>query len=168
MPLPDDVTTAELLRWMFDRLNDHDVASLRRFWTPETVEYFPRCDLPGSRRGREVLRGQVRRHRGFHLEVVAIVVEGDDAMVHWRMTGRHVGPVLGVAGTGRPIRLDGIDHFVLREATVVSNTVVFDQIAFARQVGLLPADRSATDRALKALFNARTRLVGAVRRRMDR
>ena len=41
MPLPDNVTTAELLRWVFDRLNDHDVASLRRFWTPETVEYFP-------------------------------------------------------------------------------------------------------------------------------
>ena len=86
------------------------------------------------------------------------------------MTGRHVGPVLGIAGTGRPIRMDGIDHFVLGEATVISNTVVFDQLAFARQVGLLPADRTAADRALKGVFNARTstRLVGVsvVRRRM--
>ena len=57
--------------------------------------------------------------------------------------------MLGIAGTGRSIALDGIDHFVCGEATVITNTVVFDQMAFARQVGLLPADRSATDRALK-------------------
>ena len=97
------------------------------------------------------------------------MVEGDDALVHWRMTGRHVGPVLGVAGhrTADP-GWTASTTSSSRESTVVSNTVVFDQLSFARQVGLLPADRSAPDRALKALFNARTTLVGAVRRRMDR
>jgi hypothetical protein len=28
--LPEGVTTTELLRWVFDLLNDHDVESLRR------------------------------------------------------------------------------------------------------------------------------------------
>lgn len=161
MPLPDNVTTAELLRWVFDRLNDHDIASLRRFWTPETIEYFPDATCRGADEVARYFEDKFANIEGFHLQPVAIVVDGDDALVHWRMTGRHVGPVLGIAGTGRSIELDGIDHFVLGEATVITNTVVFDQLSFARQVGLLPADRSATDRLLKGAFNVRTRLVAA-------
>ena len=145
----------------------HDVASLRLFWTPQTVEQFPDATCRGADEVVRYFEDKFAGIEGFHLEVVAIVVEGDDAMVHWRMTGRHVGPVLGVAGTGRPVRMDGIDHFVLRESTVVSNTVVFDQMAFARQVGCSPRTALLPDRALKALLRAHA-LVGAVRRRMDR
>lgn len=50
----------------------------------------------------------------------------------------------------------------------MTNTVVFDQLSFARQVGLLPAERAAADRALKGAFNARSRLVDAARRRRKR
>ncbi|MEO8108137.1 MAG: ester cyclase [Actinomycetes bacterium] len=140
---------------MFDRLNEHDTESLRGFWTPATVEYFP----DGTYRGFDEVAASFAEKfaaiEGFHLEVLAIAESGDDALVHWRMTGRHVGTLLGVAGTGRAIELDGIDHFVLQDRTVVTNTVVLDQMAFARQVGLLPPDRSPADRALKAAFNAR-------------
>ena len=168
MPPPDNVTTTELLRWVFDRLNDHDVASLRRFWTPETVEYFPDATCRGADEVARYFEDKFANIEGFHLEPLAIVVDGDDALVHWRMTGRHVGPLLGVEGTGRQIALDGIDHFVIRDRVVVTNTVVFDQLSFARQVGLLPADRSAPDRALKGAFNARTKVLAAARRRLER
>jgi len=168
LPLPEDVTTTQLLRWVFDRLNDHDVASLRRFWTPESVEYFPDATCHGCDEVAAYFEAKFAAVEGFHLEPVAIVVDGEDALVHWRMTGRHVGPLLGIEGTGRSIALDGIDHFVIGEGTVITNTVVFDQLSFARQVGLLPADRSASDRALKGAFNARTRLVAAARRRLQR
>ena len=102
---------------------------------------------------------------GFRLEVVVIVESGEDALVHWRMTGRHSGTLLGIAGTGKAIALDGMDHFVLRDGKALTNTVVFDQMSFARQVGLLPPDRSAVDKALKAAFNARTKAADALRRR---
>ena len=165
IPLPDNVTTAELLRWVFDRINHHDIASLRRFWTSQTVEYFPDATCRGADEVARYFEDKFANIEGFHLQPVAIVVDGEEALVHWRMTGRHVGPVLGIAGTGQSIELDGIDHFVIREAVVVTNTVVFDQLSFARQVGLLPADRSTTDRLLKGAFNVRTRLVAAARRR---
>ncbi len=166
LPPPEDVTTAELLGWVFDQLNDHDTQSLRAIWTPATVEYFPDEICHGGDEIAAYFEAKFAAVEGFHLEPVAIVVDGDDALVHWRMTGKHVGPLLGIEGTGRAIALDGIDHFVIREGVVVTNTVVFDQLHFARQVGLLPADRSAADRALKGAFNARTRLVAAARRRV--
>ena len=67
---------------------------------------------------------------------------------------------------GRPpgITIDGMDHFVLRDGKALTNTIVFDQMAFARQVGLLPPDRSAVDKALKAAFNTKTKAVDALRR----
>jgi hypothetical protein len=56
-----------------------------------------------------------------------------------------------------------MDHFVLRDGRVVSNHVVFDQMEYARQLGMLPADGSIADKAVKSLFNARTRLIAKLR-----
>ncbi len=48
---------------------------------------------------------------------------------------------------------------------IATNFVVFDQMQFARQLGRLPSDGSRADRATKAAFNAKTRLLARVRRR---
>lgn len=165
---PVDATTTELLRWVFERINDHDAESLRAIWTADTLERFPDATCHGGDEIAAYFEAKFAAVEGFHLDPVVIVVEGEDALVHWRMTGRHVGLLLGVAGTGKDIALDGIDHFVIRDGVVVTNTVVFDQMTFARQVGLLPADGTVTDRALKAAFNAGTAVVGATRRRLQR
>jgi hypothetical protein len=53
---------------------------------------------------------------------------------------------------------------VVRDGEVISNSVVFDQMQYARQIGLLPADGSAADKALKGAFNARTRLAAKLSR----
>ena len=81
------------------------------------------------------------------------------------LTGTHAGgPFQGIEATGRAVALDGIDHFVVRDGVVVTNFVVFDQMQFARQLGLLPRDGSRADRAVKTAFNARTRLARRLRR----
>ncbi len=161
---PVDATSTELLRWVFERINAHDLASLRPFWTEETVEYFPDATCRGADAVAAYFVDKFAAIEGFHLDVVAIAESGDDVLVHWRMTGRHTGTLLGVAGTGKVLRLDGSDHFVLRDGTALTNTVVFDQMAFARQVGLMPPDGSAVDTALKSAFNAKTKAVQALRR----
>lgn len=162
--LPVDVTSTELLRWVFERINAHDVVSLRPFWTEETVEYFPDATCRGADEVAAYFSDKFAAIENFHLDVVAIAESGDDVLVHWRLTGRHTGTLLGVAATGKTLEIDGSDHFVLRDGRALSNTVVFDQMAFARQVGLMPPDGSAVDRALKAAFNATTRTVQKLRR----
>lgn len=162
--LPVDVTSTELMRWVFERINAHDVASLRAFWTDDTVESFPDATCHGADEVAAYFSDKFASIEGFHLEVQAIAESGDDVFVHWRMTGRHTGPLLGLAGTGKAITIDGMDHFVLRDGKALSNTIVFDQMAFARQVGLLPPDGSAVDKALKAAFNTKTKAADALRR----
>ena len=51
-----------------------------------------------------------------------------------------------------------MDHFVIRGGKIVSNFVVFDQMQYARQLGLMPPEGSSGDRAVKAAFNAKTKL----------
>ncbi|WP_307854319.1 ester cyclase [Rhodococcus sp. B50] len=104
----------------------------------------------------------------FTLEIISIAEAGNDVLVHWHLSGRHVGTFAGIAATGRHIDLEGFDHFILENGHVVTNTVRYDQMEFARQIKLLPADRSFADRALKAAFNATTRVGHLVRRRPSR
>lgn len=168
VPQTQGAPTTETFEWVFDRLNARDLDALRPLWTPATVQYFPDATCRGGDEIAAYFEAKFASIEDFHLETIAIVVDGEDALVHWHMTGRHVGVLLGIEGTGRLIAVDGIDHFVVRDSAIVTNTVVFDQMSFARQIGLLPADRSAPDRALKAAFNARTRLLGVARRRLHR
>lgn len=162
---PAGLATADLLRWLFDRINDHDVASMRQLWAADVVEYFPDATCRGADEVAAYFYDKFAAVEGFHLEVLAVGVSGDEGLVHWRLTGRHVGPLVGIAGTGKALRIEGSDHFVLSGGKVLTNTVVFDQMEFARQIGLLPPDGSMADRALKGAFNARTRAINAVRRR---
>ncbi len=116
--------------------------------------------MAGAASGRELaayFSDKFASIEGFHLEILGIAASGDDLLVHRRMTGRHTGTLLGLAGTGKSITIEGMDHFVLRDGKALTSTIVFDQMAFARQVGLLPPDRSAVDRTLKAAFNTAQR-----------
>ena len=162
---PEQATKTELLGWVFGRINAHDIDSLRPLWTAQTVEYFPDATCTGGDAIADYFLDKIAAIENFHLQPISIAEIGDDAFVHWHMTGRHIGPLLGVAGTGKSIALDGMDHFVFQDGQVVTNTVVFDQMKFARQIGLLPPDGSAADRALKALFNGKTKAVAGLRRK---
>jgi len=99
------------------------------------------------------------------MEVRGIVAEHDDVLMHWHVTVTHTGPLLGIAPTGTPLSIDGIDHFVIRQGKIVSGFVVFGQMQYARQIGLLPPDGSAGDKALMAAFNARTKVAERLKRR---
>ncbi|HZE51124.1 MAG TPA: ester cyclase [Jatrophihabitantaceae bacterium] len=160
-----DPSNAELVRQTVEQIAGQDLDAARKVWTDATVERFPDRTCHGPDEIAAYFSDLYRAIEDFHVEVITIAGSGDDVFVQWRMTGRHTGPVLGVAGTGRELAVDGMDHFVVRDGMVVSNFVVFDQMQFARQVGLLPPDASAADRALKGAFNARTKVVDAVKKR---
>ena len=98
------------------------------------------------------------------MEIVGLTAQDDDVFVQWRLQGRHTGPLLGIAPTGKELTIDGMDHFVLRDGRVVSNFVVFDRFQYAQQLGMMPPDGSRADRGMKAAFNAQTSL----RRRLGR
>jgi predicted ester cyclase len=162
---PIGVSNGELVRWLFEVVNERDLETLRRFWTPQTIERFPDGTCHGADAIAAYFATAFAALPDWRMRVVSIVEQGEDVFVRWQLTGTHAGGAFqGIEATGRAVALDGIDHFVVRGGVVVTNFVVFDQMQFARQIGLLPRDGSRADRALKAAFNARTRLARRLRR----
>jgi predicted ester cyclase len=162
---PTGVSNGELVRWSFERLNERDLDALGRFWGPDTVERLPTGTLHGTAEIAAYFAEGFAALPDWHMEVLTIAEQGDDVFVHWKLTGTHSGGTFqGIAPTGKRIALDGMDHFVLRDGAVVSNFVAFDQMQFARAIGMLPPDGSRADKAVKAVFNARSRLTARLRR----
>jgi predicted ester cyclase len=161
---PENATNAEMVRWAFEKLNEHHVTPLKQFWTSGTVERFPDRTCRGPEEIAAYFQEAFAAIPDFHMEILTLAEQGEDVFVHWRLTGTHAGPLLGIEPTGRKLTIDGMDHFVIRDGIVVSNFVVFDQMQYARQIGMMPPDGSPADKAVKGAFNARTKLMAKVRR----
>src|SRR4051812_21355209 len=163
---PANATNAQLVRWAFDVINSHDITPLRPYWTAGTVERLPDRTCRGGDEVAAYFDGLFAAVPDVHMEVLHLAADGDAVFVRWHLTGTHTGTAwAGIETTGKRIELDGIDHFTVRDGTIVSNFVVFDQMDVGRQLGLLPPDGSSPDRALKAAFNAKTKIAEAIRER---
>jgi predicted ester cyclase len=162
---PVDATNAELVRWTVEAIGRQDLAAARLAWADDVVERFPDRTCRGPVELSAYFQEAYDAISDWGFEPLAVVGDGEDVLAHWRLTGVHTGTLLGIEATGRPVAIDGMDHFVVRDGRIVSNFVVFDQLDYARQLGMMPAEGSSTDRALKGAFNARTRLLDRLRRR---
>jgi glyoxylase-like metal-dependent hydrolase (beta-lactamase superfamily II)/predicted ester cyclase len=129
------------------------------------------CWAPG---GREFIRGQVdttapdgvRAHFSglfaavpdLDVRVEATTVEGERACVRWVARGTFAGaPFKGIEPTGARLELEGIDELTISGGLIQANNAFSDGLAFARQVGMLPAEGTTADRGLTRAFNVRTR-----------
>jgi steroid delta-isomerase-like uncharacterized protein len=99
--------------------------------------------------------------------VVNTVADGGGATVQWRLTGTFSGEAFqGIEATGRAVVLRGCDCLEVDEdGKLTRNTAYYDGAAFARQIGMLPAQDSGADRAMRAGFNTVTRVRAALAKR---
>jgi steroid delta-isomerase-like uncharacterized protein len=150
----------ETAREIFETmLNRRDAEALRPIWADDLVEEMPTGTYHGPDEMVRYFAEVFAALPDFHIEPQRIAAEGETVFVKWRLTGTFNGaPWLGIEPTGERIELDGIDCFAFRDGKVVHNTVAFDQMSFGRQIGMLPAQDSLGERAMRAAFNARTRL----------
>jgi predicted ester cyclase len=152
----------------FGAVAARDPDAMAAHWHPDGIEDF----VPiGVYRGPAAVRG-------FFTELFTavpdseflvhkVVADTQGASVQWRLTGTFGGgPFQGVEPTGRRIDMRGCDCLEVDEAgKITRNTAYYDGAAFARDIGMLPAQDSAADRAMRAGFNAVTRARAAVARR---
>ncbi|MGI8845122.1 MAG: ester cyclase [Thermoleophilaceae bacterium] len=96
-----------------------------------------------------------------------VVADARGATVQWRLTGTFDGGAFqGLEATGRRLELRGCDCLEIDDdGRITRNTAYYDGAAFARGIGMLPAQDSTAERAMRAGFNAVTRARAAVARR---
>lgn len=154
-------------RSYFDAMDRRDADAMAEHWREDGVEDV----VPvGLMRGREELRGffasMFAAMPDARTTVTRLVAGEQTCAVEWRLEGTFSGePFMGIEPTGKHVEIRGFDLLELEDGEIVSLTAYFDGAAYARQIGLLPADGSGADRAMKSAFNAVTRLRRSVAER---
>src|SRR5215210_8070824 len=157
----------EHVRGYFDAMSRRDVEGMVSHWREDGVDDI----VPvGLLRGRDEMRAYFKSlfaaTPDASTTVTRLVAGEQSCAVEWRIEGTFDGaPYKGIEPTGKHVEVRGLDLFELEDGEIVSNTGYFDGASFARQIGMLPADGSGADRAMKSAFNAVTKLRRAVAER---
>ena len=153
--------TEAVVRQTFAALDARDIDQFRELVHPEAEDRFLAV---GTFSGRDAIvaffKEMFAAVPDARLEVRRVVASGDVAAVEWTLRGTFNGaPFQGIRASGRRVEIQGVDVIEVRDGLQFRNSIYYDGASFARQVGMLPPLGSRADRALLALFNARTRLL---------
>src|SRR4051794_11956887 len=79
--------------------------------------------------------------------------DAQKALAPWRMTGTNLGPLdpPGFAATGKPVVIEGVDHWWFRDGLVARYRADYDLTGVMRQLGLMPQPGSRGEKAMVRL-----------------
>ena len=149
----------EHVRSYLDAIGRRDVEALGAHWSEDGIEdLVPIGILRGREEVKDFFRGVFAAMPNAETTCLRVVAAESSAAVEWRMTGIFDGePFQGVDPTGKPIDVRGLDIIEIEDGLIVSNTAYYDNMAYARQVGLMPPMDSGAERAMKGAVNAVTK-----------
>ena len=154
-------------RSYLDAIASRDVEAIGAHWREDGVEdLVPLGPLRGRAEIKDFFRDTFAAMPDAETKLVRVVADDRHAAVEWRMTGVFNGaPFQGIDPTGKVMDVRGLDMMEIEDGEIVSNTAYFDNMAFARQIGMMPAQDSGAERAMKSAFNALTKARRAIAER---
>ena len=157
----------EKVRSYLGAMNDRDPDAMVAHWREDGVEDLVAV---GLLRGRDELReyftSMFAAMPDARTTITRLIAGEQSCAVEWRLEATLEGaPFMGIEPTGKRVEIRGLDLLELEDGEIVSNTAYFDSMSVARQIGMLPADGSSADRAMKSAFNAMTKVRRAVAER---
>jgi hydroxyacylglutathione hydrolase len=156
-------TEAETVaRRYFDAIDAHDLDGALACWRAGGREVVHGIiDEPAPDGVRSFVGGALAAIPDGRLAVETTSCEGERCAVRWRLRGTFAGgPFLGYAPTGARIELVGCDVLTVRDGLIERNDAFTDQMTFARQAGIIPADDSRAGTLIRRAVNLRTRIAG--------
>lgn len=68
-----------------------------------------------------------------------VIAEGDKLAVRWNAEATHTGELMGIAPTGKHVRLRGIEILRIRDGRIVERWGEFDAMGMMQQLGVIPS-----------------------------
>lgn len=134
----------QLLDRYVERYNAGDLDGVIDLYAENAVQNMP----DGSFEGRSAIRERLARELDAFPDVTHTVrsfVEQDDSFCdEWTFAGTHTRPFLLPDGTelpptGKRVEIAGMEFVQVRDGKVVINTLYYDNMAVAVQLGVVPA-----------------------------
>jgi steroid delta-isomerase-like uncharacterized protein len=157
-------TQAEsVARRYFEAINAHDLDAAVALWAPGGREHVRgQVDVTAPEGVRAFVGELLEAMPDLRWELVDTITEGERCAVQWRMTGTFAGPgtFSGLAPTGHPLTLEGVDVFTVRDGLIHVNDAFTDTMTVPRQIGMMPPLHSAAEQRMLGAFNVKTRVTG--------
>jgi predicted ester cyclase len=77
-------------------------------------------------------------------EVLGLVAEGSTVVLRARLTGVHVGEIVGVPPTKRPVDVEQIHFYEGRDGRLAAHHYIRDDLALLSQLGVWPEQKPST------------------------
>jgi predicted ester cyclase len=160
-----------IVREYFDALAAQDLDRAVAYWKPGSPDRIHGiADMTAPAGIRAYFSETFAAFPDWRFEVLELVGGGNLAAARWRVTATFTGPgrFQGIAPTGKTLTLEGCDMFRVEDELIVENNAYTNGMQVAEQLGLLPPQGSAGERAMIGAFNAKTAALGAVKRLRER
>lgn len=127
------------LRWI-QAWNARDWAAEAACRTPDYVAHMSGIPVPLDAAGWDrFTQTFTSAFPDAQITVDSAVEEGDLVASRWTITGTHRGEFQGVAATGRPVTMAGVDFSRIVDGKVAEHWSQFDVLGMMQQIGAFPA-----------------------------
>jgi predicted ester cyclase len=121
-----------------------DTASVPGYMAADFVSHSSAANSPrGGEPVKQFLEAFFAAFPDLKSETTFNLVDGDRVVTAWVLTGTHSGPLFGIAPTGKPIRVSGIDVLRVKDGKFVEHWyglgLSFPQVF--QQIGATPPER---------------------------
>ena len=138
----------ELLNRYVERYNADDLDGVIDLYADDAVQIMPDGRFEGREAVRERLAQELAAFSDVHHTVRSFVEEGDAFCDEWTFEGTHTAPLRLPDGselqaTGKRIEIKGMELVLVRDGKVILNTLYYDNLAVAAQLGVIPVGAAA-------------------------
>jgi len=133
-------------RWFKEVWNEGKLQTIHELLAPNAVG-MGELENGGAIRGPEEFGVFVERHRGafpdIKIEIQDIFGADDKVVLRWSAKMTHRGDHLGIAATGKSVRITGISIARFENGKIIEGWDNWDQLAMLRQIGAYETRQAA-------------------------
>ncbi len=155
-----DEATRVGLRY-FELIAARDLDGAVAMWAPGGYEHvIGILDTEAPEGVRAFIGEMLEAIPDLRMEILSTTSEGGRCGVHWRLNGTFAGPggFAGIAPTGDPIEVEGLDLLTVRGGLIVRNDAFQDSMSVPRTIGMMAPRGSNVEQRMIGAFNAKTRI----------
>ena len=136
---------------LFEAFNAHDISRILSHMTDDVVWRTPEKTVHGKVAAEEDVRETMTAFTDLAFAREAFEVFSNtktlSVVTPWVATGTMTGPASGLPATGRSARIEGMTMARFRDAQISEYRILYDQLDFMQQIGVLPTTDSVAFKA---------------------
>ena len=161
-------STERIAREYFERVSARDPDGMMEFWVPgrgADIHGMAKLVAPDSYRA--WFQNLFAAIPDLTFVVEDVVADQTRAVVRWRATGTFDGTAKleGFEPNGAKVEMVGLDLLTIEDGKLVDNQAYTNAMQLARQIGAMPPQGSAVEKAMAGAFNLKTKAAKALSRR---